>query len=267
MKLSFKAETPRDIFLHALIAVFSAFNLILLFFYVWLPYTTRHGQTITVPDLRGKKLDEIEEILSEKNLEFAIDDSTYQPDIPPSLVYNQYPVAGSSVKQGRKIFVSITAKTPPQVKMPNLVNRSVINAQSELEGYGLKLGQITYVPDLQQNSVLKQLVNGKEVPEGAYISKGSSVDLVVGDGLGNQEFNVPTLVGMAKDEAELTLSGSGLQVGSIVYQPESNQPPGVILRQKPTGGAKIRSGDVVDIWVAGPDPTALSEEPIDGDVE
>ncbi len=263
MKFSLKAETPRDVLLHALIAVFSAFNLILFFFYVWLPYTTRHGQTITVPDLKGKKLDEIEEILSDKNLEFAIDDSTYQPDVPHSLVYNQYPLAGSLVKQGRKIFVSITSRMPPQVRMPNLVNRSVINAQSELEGYGLKLGQITYVPDLQQNSVLKQMINGKEIPEGAYISKGAAVDLVVGDGLGNQEFNVPTLVGMAKDEAELTLSGSGLQVGAIVYQPESSEPPGVILRQKPSAGAKIRSGDVVDIWVAGPDPTSLSEEPLD----
>jgi beta-lactam-binding protein with PASTA domain len=138
--------------------------------------------------------------------------------------------------------------------MPNLLNRSLINAQGELESYGLLLGKIEYVPDLQQNAVLKQRVNGRDVAEGAEVPKGSRIDLVVGDGLGNQEFEVPNLIGKPQEEASLLLSGSGLQVGSVIFEEHADTTQGLVIKQKPAAGTKIRVGDVVDIWVIGTDP-------------
>jgi beta-lactam-binding protein with PASTA domain len=141
--------------------------------------------------------------------------------------------------------------------MPKLTEGSQKNAQMILSSYGLQVGTITLVPDLRQNAVLKQVVNGKEIAPGAPIAKGTRVDLVVGDGLGNQEFPVPNVVGMPSDEATTLLAGQGLQIGEIFYQePEEGQTEGTVVKQRPEakGSATIRSGQLVDLWVAGQEP-------------
>jgi beta-lactam-binding protein with PASTA domain len=247
----FRAETNRDIFLHLLIAIVAGAVLIVGFFNVYLPYITNHGETITVPNLQGMHIDQLEDFLSDRDLAFQVDDSTYNPGAQPYLVFQQYPLPGSKVKQGRKIYLSINSKNPPLVKMPNLKGRSFLNAQRELEGFGLLLGEIKYIPDLQLNAVLDQTQNGRELKEGELIPKGSKVDLVVGDGLSNQELDVPDLVGMPLDEAITLLQGSNLQKGSVITEAAEGSASGQVIRQKPEPGKKIREGDVVDIWISG----------------
>ena len=115
------------------------------------------------------------------------------------------------------------------------------------------VGQIQLVPDLASGAVLKQLVNGKEIAPGAPIAKGTKVDLVVGDGQGNQTFAVPNLVNMPEDEAVTLLIGQGLQKGEVFELPaEEGQVAGTVVRQRPVAGpdATIRMGQLVDIWVA-----------------
>ena len=101
--------------------------------------------------------------------------------------------------------------------------------------------------------MLKQLVNGKEIAAGAPNAKGTKVDLVVGDGQGNQTFAVPNLINMPEDEAITLLVGQGLQKGEVFEQPVGEgQTAGTVVRQRPVAGpdATIRMGQLVDIWVA-----------------
>lgn len=255
MKISFRAESKRDVLLHLGI-VFAVFILIILsFFYLYLPFTTNHGQTVTVPDLKGMTLEQVEDYLSERDLEYIVDDSTYDPKAQPLTVYTQDPASGATVKQGRKIFLTINAKNPPLVKMPKLINRSFVNAQGELESYGLQLGKAEYRPDIQVNMVLEQRYNGQLIAEGTPVPKGAKIDLVIGDGVGKQEFDMPSLVGMPFEEIQSTLAGNGLQIGSILYvnQPDSTQ--NVVVKHKPAAATKVRVGDAVDIWIRGQDPS------------
>ncbi|WP_375419482.1 PASTA domain-containing protein, partial [uncultured Hymenobacter sp.] len=121
------------------------------------------------------------------------------------------------------------------------------------KSYDLEVGQIILKPDLAQNEVLQQLVGGREIKPGAPIAKGTKVDLVVADGQGNQEFPVPNVVNMPEDEATTLLAGQGLQVGEIFKQaPEEGQTTGTVVRQRPVAapGTTIRTGQLVDLWVA-----------------
>ena len=254
MSFSLTPRSRRDVWMHLGIILCVMASVVLAFFYIYLPWTTHHNQVVTVPSLVGMQQQQLEAYLEARDLEYLVEDSTFNPDKPVLSVLSQYPAAGQKVKVGRKIFVTLNSRQPPLVKMPNLVNRSVTNAEGELESYGLKKGEIQYVPDLQFNAVLKQLYQGKEITEGRQVPKGSRIDLVVGNGLGNQEFDVPNLVGSNSDEAGFTLSGMDLKVGTIIYEPGGGKPNGTILRQRPTHGEKIRVGDQVDIWVAGPNP-------------
>lgn len=254
MKISFKAETPRDVLLHLAIILAMGILLVLSFFYLYLPYVTNHGQTVAVPDLRGMHVDQVKEYLSERDLEFIVDDSTFDPAAQPLTVASQDPAPNAKVKQGRKIFLTINRRFPPMVKMPKLINRSLPNAQRELESYGLLMAKPTYVPDMQVNMVLKQLLNGKEIAEGTPIPKGSRIELVIGDGLGNQELDVPELLGKPLEEVATILGGSGLQLGTVIYSPGNDSLQNTVIKQRPEIGTKIRVGDVVDVWIRGTDP-------------
>jgi beta-lactam-binding protein with PASTA domain len=248
-----KSDSPFDVFKHLLIIAGVGLLLVLGFFYVYLPITTHHGETINVPKVTGMNLAALEDYLDERNLAYFVDDSSYSPSVAPFTVLTQDPAPGEKVKEGRKIYLQIAMKNPPVIKMPKLTDGSVKNAQLILKSYDLVVGQIQLVPDLAQNAVLKQLVNGKEIAPGAPIAKGTKVDLVVGDGQGNQEFAVPNLVNMPQDEATTLLVGQGLQVGEVFEQAaEDGQAPGTVVRQRPVAApnATIRMGQLVDLWVA-----------------
>lgn len=228
-----------------------ALALVLAFFFIYLPSTTNHGETITVPDLKGMNYKQLDNFLTSRNLRYEVTDSSFSGEFPPLAVLRQEPRAGSKVKENRKIYLWLNAENPPEVKMPRLIDGSVKNAQMVLESYQLLLGNIRYVPDLAQNAVLEQWYNGKKIGEGTYVPKGSKIDLVVGDGLGNQVLDVPNVVGMEQDEAEILIIGSGLQIGTVIYQTTNETLPGTIIRQTPPGGGNIRIGETVDIWVSG----------------
>ncbi|MDX5417976.1 MAG: PASTA domain-containing protein, partial [Hymenobacteraceae bacterium] len=226
------------------------------FFYLYLPETTNHGETISVPKITGMQLPDAEEYLEEQSLRYFVNDSSYNPEHKPFEILTQDPAAGAKVKENRKIYVSINMKNPPMIKMPKLIDGSVKNAELILKSYNLRKGKITNVPDLQHGAVLKQFVNGKEVQPGDLVPKGAVVDLHVGDGLGNTEFEVPNVVNMPLDEASILLVGQGLQIGNIIYVQGSGKSDGTIIRQRPIAevNAKIRMGELVDLWVAGEEP-------------
>ena len=232
------------------------------FFYSYLPSATHHNETVTVPDLEGIGIRDIDEFLTKRNLNYEVlTDSGFTEEYEPQAVLVQYPLAGAKVKENRKIFLTLNAKNPPKVKMPALVDGSVKNAQLVLESYGLELGNIKYVPDLAQNAVLEQRYDGGMISPGEMISKGSKIDLLVGDGLGNTLLEVPDLGGLEMEEAEVVIIGSGLKVGSTLFRDPSlserdptdesqqQQDRLVIVKQSPAAGSSIRIGEEVDIWL------------------
>ena len=267
MAFSLTPRSRRDVWLHLGILLCLVGSGVLFFFYIYLPITTHHGEIVTVPNLVGMPITELEKYLDSRDLEYLVEDSTFNPDKPALTVLIQYPTTGQKVKVGRKIFITLNSRQPPLVKMPNLINRSVTNAEGELESYGLKKGEIKYVPDLQFNAVLKQTFKGAEIKEGTFLPKGSRIDLEVGNGLGNQEFDAPNLVGAQYDEAGFTLSGMDLKVGIVIYEKADGKQDGTVLRQRPEVGSKIRVGQQIDLWVAGPDPAKQPADEPDSEPE
>jgi beta-lactam-binding protein with PASTA domain len=202
------------------------------------------------------KIDELEDFLESKDLRYQINDSTYDPKVKPLTVMSQYPKPGSKVKEERKIYLTIRAIKPPQVKMPRLVDASLLNAQMVIQSYGLVLGKIEYSPHYAENAVLKQLVNGVEIAPGTSVSKGTRIDLVVGNGSEDNPIDVPLLLKMPVDEALLVINGLGIEKGSVIYDPNSKEPVGTVIKQKPTPepGKQIKAGEIIDLWISGPAP-------------
>ena len=203
-----------------LILMIGGVSLIIFFlFYIYFPIKTNHGDTITVPNLIGMELKDIDEFLSDRDLRYEIlDDSSYSSEYPPYSILQQNPSENEKVKENRKIYLTLNSSIPPKIKMPKIINGSVKNAQLILKSYDLKLGEITYVPDMARNAVLKMFIEGDSVSENDLVLKGSIVDLEVGNGLGNQIFETPDLINLDLEEARFTIIGSGLRLGNIIYQ-------------------------------------------------
>lgn len=224
------------------------------FFFVYLPYTTNHGQTITVPDVSKLSMDEMRNILNDRNLRYEVTDCTFVAGAQPLTIIEQYPRANAKVKEDRKIYLKVTKRVAPMVAMPSLVDMIDRSAVRMLESMGLQEGERTYVPDVAKNSVLRQLYNGKEIAAGTPIPKGSKIDLEIGDGLGNTMFDIPNVVGLQLDEAEAAIRGSNLKIGTKISVDDPEKEVGTVVRQRPEArpGERIRVGETMDLWVVGP---------------
>ena len=252
-----------------LILMIGGVSLIIFFlFYIYFPIKTNHGDTITVPNLIGMELKDIDEFLSDRDLRYEIlDDSSYSSEYPPYSILQQNPSENEKVKENRKIYLTLNSSIPPKIKMPKIINGSVKNAQLILKSYDLKLGEITYVPDMARNAVLKMFIEGDSVSENDLVLKGSIVDLEVGNGLGNQIFETPDLINLDLEEARFTIIGSGLRLGNIIYQDsgyynnkilddEGNEifekvwvNPGKVFRQSPIKSTKVKIGRRINLWI------------------
>lgn len=211
---------------------------------------THHGESIPVPNLRGKKIGTLDEILSTHNFNYSIVDSLYDGDHPPGTVLDQDPAPKSKVKEGRMIYLTINATQPPDVKMPDLVDVSFRQAEAILGSYGLITGEIIYRPDLAKNAVLEQRYKGKVIKPGAMIPKGSAIDIVLGDGLGGNEILVPDLTGLTRFEASTRLIRSSLSLGAVNYDTKDTSGARVYL-QTPSAGddSYLPAGSNVDIYL------------------
>jgi beta-lactam-binding protein with PASTA domain len=222
-----------------------------LFLKVYLPLYTNHGDTVTVPDLSGLTYTEAINLLESSSLQYEVSpDSGFSTDHPALGVLKQLPDASLLVKRDRKIFLTLNARNPPILKMPSLVNMPLKNVQEILANIGLQRGDIIYVPDIGINVVLEQRFQGSTIREGVAIPKASKIDLVVGDGMGNQLFVAPSFVGMEEEEAEFLALGSGLRVGRKSYNKTDSVAPGKIYLQNPAAGTEVKTGDFIDLWVS-----------------
>lgn len=223
-------------------------------FFASLGWITGHGKEVKVPSLTGKTLKESIQILERQGFEIDID-SSYNPAVKALTVLGQQPEGGHTVKHGRTVFLQVNRQSPPLTQMPNLVNMSYRSAEMLLKSRQLLLGDTIMKPDIAQGAVLAQLWNGKDIAPGAPIPQGSRVTLVIGDGLGNRQINVPDLNGMTYPEAVAMLSGSNLNYSVVFDGMITDTTAAVIYMQQPEAyndfnePNKIQEGDNVDIRV------------------
>lgn len=248
--------------MHMLLAGTILILLCVFYFYVYLPHITNHGESITVPSVEGLPMSKVEAFLASHDLRFEVNDSSYSADYPPLTVLKQYPAAGAKVKENRKIFVSVNRKNPPTVKMPDLIDGSLTNAEAVLRGSELKRGRLERVRGPFLNVVKEMRIDGKKVVPGVLVPKGTIVDLVLMDG-GSNELPTPYVLGFSYEDAKFNIIGSNLNIGNINLVGDTTD--GVILKQEPTPGEVVMVGDVIDIWIGKEGTEVPEEEEIPGD--
>jgi len=245
-----KTKSFRNNLLAAVITV----TIILFIAFFSLRYYTKHGQGLNVPSLKGLSFTQAVGKLEQLGLRYEVD-SVYIMDTPPGTVIDQDPNPATFVKDNRTIYLTVSMNKAPNVKFPDVVFKSLRQAQGIIESFGLKLGDTTYKPDVSKDVVLEVSFGNQPIKAGEMIPKGSRIDFLLGDGKGNEEVDIPTLVGLTKDEALFALrNGAMLNLGTVTYEGTiTDSASAVIIKQDPfvtDSITKVKIGTPVNITLS-----------------
>lgn len=149
----------------------------MLFLNIW----THHGDNATVPQIKHLSYAEASRKLAEADLSIEISDSIYDTSIPPGTIVESWPKAGSQVKRGRSVYVTLTAFSPKHVtlSMP-ITGVSVRQAVSYLNALGISGIRFVNVPSEYPDLVESAHANGRPLGVGSVIPVDASVVLEVG---------------------------------------------------------------------------------------
>jgi beta-lactam-binding protein with PASTA domain len=204
-------------FLNTLLMIIGSVFVIVMIVVFTLNIYTRHGSGIPVPQLKGLTVEKAMGILKDQGFEYKID-SVYVLDQPPGSVIEQDPDPGTNVKENRTIYLTVVTRLAPNVVLPDLEPYTYREAVAIISNYGLKVGDTIYKPDIARDRILGVQFGGQPIKAGTKIPKGSRIDLILGNGEGASEVDIPDLTNQDLDAAKFVIKNGGLTVGIITYQ-------------------------------------------------
>lgn len=246
-----KTRYMNKISTNILAIIITGIGLILLLFWS-LGWYTHHGEFVLVPNVKGKSLFEAKNTLSDYDLDYMVVDSTFDESKPPLSVLEQQPLKGAKVKENRKIYLTLNASTPPSVKIPNIIDNSRRQAEIILHNWGLKIGRYIYIPDMAKDAVLNIQMDGKIVKPETVVRKGTTIDLVLGDGFGSQVTDVPPLTDLTVLEAKAVLEAVHLNAGLLIADGTiEDTMSAYVYDQEPKFGqpGKLGEGNTVQLFI------------------
>lgn len=228
------------------ISFFLAFGVLL-----WMDRYTRHGESISVPDLLGMYPEEAEIILRDLNLNCVVVDSVFLRNLEPGEIAEQSPAAGTGVKKGRQIYVTINQRNKRMVEVPYLVGESRRKAISNLNSLGFKTDNIEFRPYEFDDEVLDMLYEKRKLEPGDKIPDGSQIELIIGRCDTVVTRVVPNLLGMTPDNVESVIKEHELSLGVVSYdvEPESEEDRALfrVYSQSPVAGTSVYRGKIVNL--------------------
>ncbi|MEN9443377.1 MAG: hypothetical protein RIS47_267 [Bacteroidota bacterium] len=240
---------------HVGIMVITSFVLLSVVFFSINAYTM-HGEEFHVPDFRGLTLDEVKKICDDSDLRYEIMDSVYQPRLRKGAVVEQDPPATFLVKKGRRIFLILNSTRPELILMPDVTGVHFSQSWIDLEGHGLRLGKISYAPNMAQNLVLEQRYKGRPIFKGERIEKGAEIELVLGMGEDTDlnRTEVPKLTKLNFNGAQRLLFKSYLNVGAISYDRTvgtyEDSLRAFVCKQSPSPRSNVPFAQNISLWLS-----------------
>jgi len=250
MKTIWNFLTSKFFWVNILVAIGVA--LVLLFgTLIWTKIYTNHGESIEVPDLTHKYVEEAELELDELGLTYEVIDSVHLRSFNPGEIAEQSPAAGTHVKSNRKIYITINCREKQMIRVPDLVGESFRKAQSNLRALGFNADSVRYKPYEFNGEVLDILYNGRSLEKGEKVADGSTLVLVVGREDTENVVYVPNLMGMSYDDAVNEINANELSVGNLSYdvRPLSNteRQQYHVIKQSPAPGTQVFRGKLIEM--------------------
>ena len=248
-----------------IVAAFVIILIALLVMHYVLLGSTRHGEQIEVPDVSGMYIEEAQILLEANHLSFQIVDSTYDRTRRLGTVIQQTPIAGSHVKEGREIYLSINAKQVRKVNIPDMRELSYMQARLQLEATGIVVDTV-YKESEYNDLVLDMEYNGSSVMPDTWVKEGETVVLIIGrnDNATREDRQavIPNLIGLPLNIARTTIDNNQFHLGGCVVDQgelDTLQNTYWVYDQEPLPRVASFIGATISIYVT-TDPTKAERE-------
>ncbi|MFD5819125.1 Stk1 family PASTA domain-containing Ser/Thr kinase [Streptomyces sp. NPDC127038] len=141
-----------------------------------------------------------------------------------------------------KYVVSGKGTNGEAFEVPNFVSQTLSDAQKMADNRELKLAPTRKPCDKEP----KGNVCSQDPAVGSTVHKGDTIDVVVSTGA--PKVTVPDVTGLSFDKAKDQLEAKGFTVEQKTQ--ESDQSPGVVISQNPTGDKDVQKGSTITLTVA-----------------
>jgi beta-lactam-binding protein with PASTA domain/tRNA A-37 threonylcarbamoyl transferase component Bud32 len=166
------------------------------------------------------------------------------------IVLAAFLVLAALVALGFLLFQLLRTPEAQLVEVPRVIGDTREVAVRKLEQAGLEVKVRRQFNPFPRNVVFDQRPAG-----GAEVEEGSQVTIFVSRG--EEQVEVPNVVGDPREQAEQRIRNAGLEVG-LVDDRNDDAPPGTVLEQSPSGGEMVAPGTEVNLIVSsGPGTVAV----------
>lgn len=199
---------------------------------------------VKVPNLFGKDSVEAKALLGPMGLKLTVQREEYSTHQPKGYIISQEPHAGLLLSRGQEVKV-VLSKGNPIIRIPDVKDYTLEDAQSQLERMGLKAGNIRYV----SSNLPRGWVVGQSPAPWTEARAGSSVDLEVSSGGEEVSLPTPDVTGKDADTAESTLRSQGLVLREITWVYRKDVTTVKVVSQVPKPGEMVSLNTAVSITV------------------
>ncbi len=204
-------------------------------------YLTNRDETVeaaTVPEVVGAQRAEAERELDERGFESEV--KLVDSERRAGAVVVQRPEAGTTYGKGGIVVLTV-ARDPQRTEVPQVAGLRVAQAVARLRAADLQARTETIRSQRPRGQVIRQIpAAGTEVP------KRSAVVVIVS--AGQQQVEVPALVGSTAEEATTTLTRAGFR--TRIERVPGTEPESTVIAQNPAAGTRAVRGSVVRINVS-----------------
>jgi beta-lactam-binding protein with PASTA domain len=213
--------------------------------YLTLTLIIKSEDTVVVPDLLGKNVVYVLELLTDLGLNTKVKGSEYSAEVPENNVIFQEPEPGAEIKKGRDVRI-IISKGAKSILMPNLKGLSLRQARIILEENSLHRGEIssTYSNTIREDEIIAQVPS-----RGTMIKRGQEVDLLVSLGVRPRVYKMPDLIGLSFNTAITMIENIDLVLGEIKTHFHEGKPLNTVIAQESPSGYCVIQGSTVNIVI------------------
>ncbi len=262
------------LFINNLIALIGVSLFLILFVSWWLRCYTHHGQKLNIKNYVGILHTEAAEDAEEHSFELIVEDSLFMVGKPGGIILAQNPVAGSKLKENRKIYVTITKDQADQIpfaSLPMMYGKEINMVRKILkQQYQINCEILSERYDQgPPNVILEVMYNGetlvnaqrKNPSKDIMVSKGSTIQVIISKDV-SESVQMPDLSCQPLTEADFLLNANRLVLGEIhLDETVTNRFSAFVIRQDPpyAPGKILTKGDTIAVWLTQAKPARCPE--------